>query len=166
MILGLSCKVKEENWEQHEEWEEQEKDKKSAKSTSERHERGEKRRNSTADLQEEERKKERRVTRKGAKTTGDEPSSPQDVTAGSSLYTSTSPRCVVCTPCMHVLLVILEICAKIMHAYTYALRPRIRFRATRHVGCVLRFSQCPEAHAECVRVCGPEDASCSIIAAE
>jgi hypothetical protein len=64
MILGLSCKVKEENWEHPQEWDgDMESEMKVLKTaTCERHERGEKRRH-TADVQEEERKKERRVTR-------------------------------------------------------------------------------------------------------
>jgi hypothetical protein len=63
MILGLSCKVKEENWEQPQEWDgEMDRERKVMKTSCDRHERGEKRRH-TADVQEEERKKERRATR-------------------------------------------------------------------------------------------------------
>lgn len=67
MILGLSCKVKEETWQQPAEWDDHEKERDSerrcGKGASDKHERGEKRRNSTTDMHDEDRKKERRVTR-------------------------------------------------------------------------------------------------------
>lgn len=79
MIHGLSCKVKEENWEEQDPWQEVNRSGK-AQALS-RQERGKKRR-AAADLQEEDfkiRKKQREPS----------PASPQDVTA---LYHSTSPK--------------------------------------------------------------------------